>query len=128
MKLLIDMNLSPVWVEVLQRHGWEAVHWSTIGDPKAKDREIMKWAKTLEWVVFTHDLDFGAILAVTRAEGPSVVQVRTQDVSPTYLEPIIIPVLRAHEAALEQGALVIIDEKKSRVRILPLLRRDTGSN
>lgn len=122
------MNLSPDWVDVFQRHGWEAVHWSTIGDPKAKDRDIMRRAKTLGWVVFTHDLDFGAILAVTRAEGPSVVQVRTQDVSPVYLAPIILPVLRTHEAALERGALVIIDEKKSRVRILPLFRQGTGSN
>lgn len=35
MKLLIDMNLSPLWVDTLTRHGWEAVHWSTVGDPHA---------------------------------------------------------------------------------------------
>ena len=29
MKLLVDMNLSPSWVERLARHGFEAVHWST---------------------------------------------------------------------------------------------------
>ncbi len=31
MKILIDMNLSPSWTTVLDRHGWEAVHWSMIG-------------------------------------------------------------------------------------------------
>ena len=31
MKLLVDMNLSPSWVDRLARHGFEAVHWSTIG-------------------------------------------------------------------------------------------------
>ena len=31
MKLLVDMNLSPGWVDRLGRHGFEAVHWSTIG-------------------------------------------------------------------------------------------------
>ena len=43
-KLLIDMNLSPYWVSVLNNHGWQAVHWSTVGDPRASDRTIMEWA------------------------------------------------------------------------------------
>ena len=37
-KILIDMNLSPDWVPVLKRHGWSAVHWSTIGDQRDSDR------------------------------------------------------------------------------------------
>lgn len=31
------------------------------------------------YVVFTHDLDFGDILAATNADDPSVIQVRTQN-------------------------------------------------
>jgi predicted nuclease of predicted toxin-antitoxin system len=46
MKIVIDMNLTPLWVDVLTGHGWQAVHWSTIGDPRAKDSEIMNWALT----------------------------------------------------------------------------------
>ncbi len=42
----------------------------------------MEWAKTNSHIVFTHDLDFGAILAATNAIAPSVIQVRTQDVMP----------------------------------------------
>ncbi len=30
-KLLIDMNLSPAWVEVLGKAGIKAVHWSQVG-------------------------------------------------------------------------------------------------
>jgi predicted nuclease of predicted toxin-antitoxin system len=41
MKLLIDMNLSPNWVGVFKRNNWEALHWSTVGDPRATDRAIM---------------------------------------------------------------------------------------
>ena len=37
-KLVIDMNLSPDWVPVLNDHGWQAIHWSAIGDPRASDR------------------------------------------------------------------------------------------
>ena len=45
MKLLVDMNLSPDWVAVLKQSDWEAVHWSTIGNLRAADSEIMAWAK-----------------------------------------------------------------------------------
>lgn len=80
----------------------------------------MQWAVGDQRVVLTHDLDFGAILAATRATGPSVVQVRTQDVRPDSLAPLLIPILRQYQSELEAGALLIVDEAKLRVRILPL--------
>lgn len=33
-RLLVDMNLSPDWVAELAHHGFDAIHWSTIGDPR----------------------------------------------------------------------------------------------
>ena len=124
MKLVVDMNLSPDWVAVLQRHGWETVHWSTVGNPRATDPEIMAWAKATGHVVFTHDLGFGGLLAATDAGGPSVIQVRTQDVTPAHLETVLVAALRTHQPVLEDGALVSVDEARSRVRILPLKRSD----
>ena len=122
LKLLIDMNLSPDWGAVFQRHGWPAVHWSEVGDPRASDRVIMEWAEANQHIVFTHDLDFGALLAITRAEGPSVIQVRAQDVLPEHLAGVVVALLHQHESVLEAGALIVVDEHKSRVRILPLNR------
>jgi len=119
MKLLIDMNLSPEWVGVLHRRGFASVHWSTIGDPRAADAAIMDWARAQNYIVFTHDLDFGALLAATHARGPSVIQVRTQDVSPENLERILVPALEAHAAALAEGVLLTIDATRSRIRLLP---------
>jgi predicted nuclease of predicted toxin-antitoxin system len=83
----------------------------------------MDWARTKEYVVFTHDLDFGALLALTQAESPSVLQVRTQDVTPSHLAPAVVEVLRTNESLLATGALIVLDEGRSRVRILPLSRR-----
>jgi predicted nuclease of predicted toxin-antitoxin system len=123
MKILVDMNLSPDWVAVLVENGFAAAHWSTVGDPRADDSVIMDWARANDHVVFTHDLDFGALLALTQAESPSVIQVRTQDVTPAHLSGMMLAVLRKHESQLEAGALIILDEGKSRVRILPLARR-----
>lgn len=82
MKILIDMNLSPDWVGLFKQHGFEAAHWSEVGDIKATDKSIMEWAKDEGFIVFTHDLDFGALLASTHSKRPSVIQVRTQDVMP----------------------------------------------
>src|SRR5262245_59304379 len=120
-KILVDMNLTPDWVEVLERHGWSTVHWATQGDPRATDRAIMDWAIANGFVVFTHDLDFGTLLALTHEHGPSVIQVRTQDVTPAHLGPLLMAALRQHEADLAAGALVVVDESKSRVRILPIV-------
>ena len=75
MKLLIDMNLSPKWVSMLEEAGWEAVPWSHIGRQDAPDYEILRYAGTNEYVIFIHDLDFGAILAATKADCPSVIQI-----------------------------------------------------
>ena len=118
MKLLVDMNLSPLWIELFQRQGWEALHWSTVGDPRAADSAIMDWARENDYVVFTHDLDFGALLAATGANKPSVIQVRTQDVMPHSLGAQMIKILKQYESELNSGALLTVDENKSRVRIL----------
>jgi len=120
MKLLIDMNLSPMWCAALNQYGREAIHWSEVGDPRALDRYIMDWARENGYIVFTHDLDFGTLLALTHAEGPSVIQVRTQDVTPNHLVETVVEVLRDHETMLDAGALISVDESSARVRMLPL--------
>ena len=120
LRLVIDMNLSLEWVAELLRSGYESVHWSTIGDPRATDITIMAWARSDHHAVFTHDLDFGTLLALTHADGPSVFQVRGQNVLPEHMGSLVIAALRQHEASLISGALVVVDEKKSRVRVLPL--------
>lgn len=122
MRILVDMNLSPAICPILEAQGWSTIHWSTIGNPRATDSELMQWAQENEYVVLTHDLDFGAILSATSAEGPSVIQVRTQDVVPSYLVPVLVPVLKQFGAQLEQGALIIVDEARARVRVLPIRR------
>ena len=119
-QILIDMNLSPDWAPLLQRHGWPAVHWSAVGDPRATDRTIMDWAVANGYIVFTHDLDFATALALTHATGPSVLQARTDNVLPDHLEAIVIAALKQHDADLASGALVVVDESSYRVRVLPI--------
>jgi predicted nuclease of predicted toxin-antitoxin system len=121
-KLLVDMNLSPSWVDRLARHGFEAVHWSTIGAATAPDHEILAWADQHGSVLVTNDLDFSAILAAGVADGPSVVQIRTQDLLSDAAITIVAKALEAHRDDIERGALLSIDEAGTRVRVLPLRR------
>jgi len=81
LKFLVDVNLSPRLVQILNQYGVNAVHWSEIGSLKAPDEEIFLLARKRNFVVITHDLDFGAILAATQADAPSVIQIRTLNVS-----------------------------------------------
>ena len=123
MKLLFDMNLSPLLATLLRNAGWESAHWSTVGDPRATDKTIMDWARENGYIVITNDLDFGDILAATNARCPSVIQVRTQDVSPNHIQPILFAMLEKYRTYLEDGALISVDEIRSRVRLLPLRQR-----
>lgn len=80
----------------------------------------MAWARTLGYVVVTNDLDFGAILAATQAEGPSVLQMRTEAVSPHSLGDRLLKALERFEGDLLAGALITVDERRERARLLPI--------
>ena len=120
MKVLLDMNLSPSWVKFPAEHGFDSIHWSAVGDARAKDALILQWARENQYVVFTHDLDFSALLAATVQDGPSVLQIRSQDIMPPAMGKDVIRVLREYEKQLQSGALITIDEIGSRIRILPI--------
>ena len=120
MKILIDMNLSPDWCRWLAERGIQAVHWSTVGDPKAPDTEVLSWARVNGHIVLTHDLDFGAILAATGALSPSVVLLRIDDVVSVGAGPLIASILTTHEQLLLEGALLCVEPARSRIRVLPL--------
>lgn len=60
MKILVDMCLTPRWIEVFRRAEISATHWSSVGRATTRDTEIMRFAADHEYVVLTHDLDFGS--------------------------------------------------------------------
>jgi predicted nuclease of predicted toxin-antitoxin system len=80
----------------------------------------LSYAKQHRLVVLTHDLDFSAILAATRASGPSVIQVRVQDTLSADFRDVLVRSLRRFEAELVRGAIIVVDRERARVRVLPL--------
>jgi predicted nuclease of predicted toxin-antitoxin system len=87
MKLLVDMNLSPGWISYLAVQGFEAVHWSAVGAPDSTDQVIFDHARTAGMTIFTHDLDFTTMLALSGAHRPSLIQARVQDITPGISRP-----------------------------------------
>jgi predicted nuclease of predicted toxin-antitoxin system len=120
MKIVVDMNLSTLWVDRLAGGGHEAVHWSTIGASEAPDAVIMDHAAQSGAVVLTRDLDFAAMLASSSRTSPSVVQLRASRASPDVHGPAVLRVLHDTADVLSAGAIVTIDTERVRVRVLPL--------
>ncbi|HYA15822.1 MAG TPA: DUF5615 family PIN-like protein [Bryobacteraceae bacterium] len=121
MRILVDMNLAPRWVQALAEFGYEAIHWSTMGDPGAPDSEICAYARDNGYVVLTNDLDFPQILAHTRHRGPNVVLLRGEPLVPELRSQGLVRVLLDCEAELTAGAIVSVDWSGApRARVLPL--------
>lgn len=80
MDVLVDMNLSPRWVEFLEAGGYEVKHWTTVGDADAPDRALIQWAEERGCVLPTNDLS-----------------------------GLILQALRQFESELEEGAILSVD-------------------
>ena len=123
MILHVDMNLSPRWVRFLQDSGIAASHWSLVGSPTASDIEIADYARANLQTILTNDLDFSAILAATRGNKPSVVQIRSGNLNPNEIGAAVVAAIKQVEDELDRGALLSIEPGKSRLRLLPLVGR-----
>ncbi len=120
MKILIDMNLSPLWVGFLVSNGFEAIRWSSIGLANATDETLFAWAVTHDHLILTHDQDFNTILALKKLGKPSVVLIRTYDLLPTGIGMRVVSILRQYQSELELGAIINIEDTRIRIRELPM--------
>lgn len=66
---------------------------------------------------------FSAILAATRGDKPSVVQIRAEDLNPDVIGKPVINALKQMASELEEGALLTVDPNRTRLRLLPLPSR-----
>ena len=119
MRILLDMNLSPQWIDFLAKYNCEAEHWSKFGQANTPDSEIMAFARSKGYIILTHDLDFGMLLALTHGDKPSVIQLRNGDLFLEISVQLVATALEIYRQELENGALLTIDAEKTRVRILP---------
>jgi predicted nuclease of predicted toxin-antitoxin system len=125
MRLLIDMNLTPRWVQCLARAGHESVHWSELGPASAPDTAICEYARERAFVLVTNDMDFPQILAHTAEAKPSVILLRGEPLVPELRGSSLLNAIADCADDLEAGAILSLDwSGKPRARLLPL--RYTG--
>lgn len=120
MKFLADMGISPVCVDKLVEQGHDAVHLHRIGLHLLSDEEILRKARQEDRVVLTHDLDFGQLLAHSRAGLPSTVIFRLSDMRPASVSARIDVALAFYIADLEKGCILLIENLRIRKRVLPI--------
>jgi predicted nuclease of predicted toxin-antitoxin system len=121
MKLLLDMNVSPIWVELLNEAGHQVLHWSSVGEIAESDENIAAWARLNNHVVISNDLDFAKLLASTGDTTPSVIQLRTGRNDPLKMIGLVVLAISSSTAELEKGAILTIDHRSRRLRILPIV-------
>lgn len=71
-------------------------------------------------MLVTTDTDFGTILALTGAAGPNVLLLRGVGDSVSECVTAILEVLPRIDYELAQGAVVVIENDRYRIRYLPI--------
>jgi predicted nuclease of predicted toxin-antitoxin system len=87
---------------------------------RALDTAIVAKAKEEDSIVLTCDLDFGDIMAASGERYPSVILFRLEDETPSNINRRLSQVLKESSSALEEGAVVIVETTRHRVRFLPI--------
>ncbi|WP_240539983.1 DUF5615 family PIN-like protein [Salinarimonas soli] len=116
---MVDMNLSPLWCDVLQAHGHEAVHWRSLGPGHASDDVILAWAVEHGFDVLTADLDFAAAVTSRAMAAPSVVQLRAGSTDPDEVGAFVARSIAAAGSKLAGGAILTIERGQARLRTGP---------
>jgi predicted nuclease of predicted toxin-antitoxin system len=119
-RIVLDQGLPTTAAKILRDYGWDALHAREIAMHEATDGEILDYAARESRVVITLDRDFPQILALTVATRPSVVLIRQQRLRAAEIASLIASIWRDHENALEQGCVLKVGARGTRVRRLPL--------
>jgi len=119
-KFLADMDISPFTVEDLRKNGWIIKRIPEVMDVRSTDMEILKYARTHNQVVITQDLDFSALLAVGGYKNPSVITLRLEYPTPSFVVNRLTDIVPKIEEELINGAIASVDEVSVRYRRLPI--------
>lgn len=123
MRFLIDNALSPQLARGLLAAGHDAIHVRDVGLGTAEDETIFDLALAEERVIISADTDFGTLLAERQESKPSFILFRRIADEPQQQLAILLVNLDSIQEALENGSVVVIEQHRMRVRLLPITRR-----
>lgn len=122
MKFLLDVNMPASLGERLAAFGY-SYRWVPICiEPRASDLTILQEAAATSEVIITHDTDFGTLLAFAGSTKPSVILFRIDKINANLFFTLLTDNWPFIRQPLEEGALVIFEEDKFRIRTLPIRR------
>jgi len=122
MKFLVDNPVSPLVADVLRRDGHDAIHVLDYGLQAAPDDVIFARASQEGRIVVTSDTDFGLLAARMKIERPSIVLLHHSfPHRPSEQARILTRNLAQLSTALEQGSLVVLERRRIRIRLLPII-------
>jgi predicted nuclease of predicted toxin-antitoxin system len=114
------MGVSSSVVRQLRERGHDAIHLFDLGLEKLADDAILDLARAQGRVVLTFDLDFGDLLATGRLAFPSTILFRLRDQTPRNVARRLSDIMEASARELERGALIIVEDARHRIRLLPM--------
>jgi predicted nuclease of predicted toxin-antitoxin system len=120
MRFLVDMGLAARVAEWLRAEGHDASHLGEAGLQRLPDHDIFALAARERRIIVTTDLDFGEILAQSGQATTSVIVFRLVWPRTARVIERLATVVSATGPALQQGAIVLVEETRHRVRRLPI--------
>ena len=123
-RILLDQGLPRSTAFHLQDQGWDVLHAADIGLSKAKDSEILVYARDNRRLIITLDSDFHAHLAVTNADTPSVIRIRIEGLKAFEMAKLINSLWPRIDQAIQQGAMISVTEDTIRIHALPVSGKD----
>lgn len=120
MRFLADMGVSTRVVEWLRASGHDAIHLRDQGLQRLPNGEIFRKAVREERIVLTFDLDFGEIVAGSGGGSVSVILFRLRNTRADFVIRRLKIVLKQSTEELAQGAIVLVEDGRHRVRRLPI--------
>jgi predicted nuclease of predicted toxin-antitoxin system len=118
MRFLADMGVAQRTVEWLRAEGHDAVHLRDEGLQRMPNGQIFDKAAAEGRIVLTFDLDFGEIVALSGGRRASVILFRLHNTRTSHVIDRLQKVLKDSSDALEQGAIVVVEESRHRTRRL----------